>query len=172
MPKKTTSAHGSMQRNKPKQKSFELVRPAGAVVDEQEPDEDEVVENVETTETTAAPVSVAISSVETVPAARAVATPKVKAFKATQQIKPAAAEAKEDIEEEDVVVAELPKGSAVARLAARRQATQKVSQRVASTLITAEHYTYVRKDLLFIAVLAIVMFAALIVLHFVPGIGS
>jgi len=62
--------------------------------------------------------------------------------------------------------------SAAARLAARLQSGQKNQQRSAPTLITAEHYSYVRKDLVFIAVLAIIMFASIIVLHFVPGIGS
>ena len=62
--------------------------------------------------------------------------------------------------------------SAAARLAARRQSGQKNQQRSAPTLVTAEHYSYVRKDLVFIAVLAIIMFASIIILHFVPGIGS
>ncbi len=61
--------------------------------------------------------------------------------------------------------------SASARLAARRQVAQK-TQRSATTLITAEHYSYVRKDLLFIAILAIIMFSAIIILHFVPAIGG
>jgi len=63
------------------------------------------------------------------------------------------------------------KKSASARLAAQRQATRTQQQRAAS-LITAEHYAYVRRDLIFIAVLATIMFAAIIILHFVPGIGS
>jgi hypothetical protein len=56
--------------------------------------------------------------------------------------------------------------SASARLAARRQATQK-TQRSSATLITSEHYRYVRNDLIYIAILAIIMFSALIVLFFV-----
>jgi hypothetical protein len=60
--------------------------------------------------------------------------------------------------------------SASARLAARRQASQRTSQRSANTLITSEHYTYVRKDLIFIAILAVTMFAILIILYFIPGI--
>lgn len=171
MPKKTTSAHSSMQRNKPKQKSFELVRPVSATVDELE--SSDAVENVGNIEATPAPVSVAANAVEAAPTARAVATPKVKAFKAAPEA-PSSTVDSGDKEEEngDVVVAELPKGSAAARMAARRQASQKVSYRATSTLITSEHYAYVRKDLIFIAILAIVMFAALIILHFVPGIGS
>lgn len=58
------------------------------------------------------------------------------------------------------------KTSASARLAARRQASQK-QQRSTATLITAEHYRYVRNDLIYIAILAAVMFSILIVLFFV-----
>jgi hypothetical protein len=59
-----------------------------------------------------------------------------------------------------------PNTSASARLAARRQASQK-TQRSAATLITAEHYRYVRNDLIYIAILAAIMFSVLIVLFFV-----
>ena len=52
------------------------------------------------------------------------------------------------------------------RLAARRQASQK-TQRSTVTLITAEHYRYVRNDLIYIAILAAIMFSILIVLFFV-----
>ena len=58
------------------------------------------------------------------------------------------------------------KTSASARLAARRQASQK-TQRSTATLITAEHYRYVRNDLIYIAILAAIMFSILIVLFFV-----
>ena len=63
-------------------------------------------------------------------------------------------------------VATTPKTSASARLAARRQASQK-TQRSTATLITAEHYRYVRNDLIYIAILAAIMFSILIVLFFV-----
>ncbi len=58
------------------------------------------------------------------------------------------------------------KTSASARLAARRQAAQK-TQRSSATLITSEHYRYVRNDLIYIAILATIMFSVLIVLFFV-----
>jgi cobalamin biosynthesis Mg chelatase CobN len=58
------------------------------------------------------------------------------------------------------------KTSASARLAARRQLSQK-TQRSTATLITAEHYRYVRNDLIYIAILAAIMFSILIVLFFV-----
>jgi hypothetical protein len=59
-----------------------------------------------------------------------------------------------------------PKTSASARLAARRQAAQK-TQRSSPTLISAEQYRYVRNDLIYIAILAAIMFSILIVLFFV-----
>lgn len=65
-----------------------------------------------------------------------------------------------------VDTATAPKTSASARLAARRQAAQK-TQRSSPTLITAEHYRYVRNDLIYIAILAAIMFSILIVLFFV-----
>src|SRR6266705_3135376 len=71
----------------------------------------------------------------------------------------------------DTATAPAPKTSASARLAARRQASQK-AQRAPATLITAEHYSYVRKDLIFIAILAIIMFSIIIGLHFVPAVGG
>ena len=58
------------------------------------------------------------------------------------------------------------KTSASARLSARRQSSQK-TQRSVATLITAEHYRYVRNDLIYIAILAGIMFTILIVLFFV-----
>jgi hypothetical protein len=54
----------------------------------------------------------------------------------------------------------------------QQQAAQKMQPRQAPALITAEHYSYVRRDLIFIAILAIIMFGTLIVLHFVPAIGG
>src|SRR5439155_20187609 len=67
-------------------------------------------------------------------------------------------------------VPETPKGgSAATRLAARRQASQRSQQRSAAALITPEHFAYVRKDLITIAILASVMFAAIIILYFVFG---
>ena len=60
-------------------------------------------------------------------------------------------------------------GSASARLAARRQAAQKLQQRSATTLITSEHFAYVRKDLIRIAVFAVIMFTAIIVLYLTLG---
>ena len=75
-----------------------------------------------------------------------------------------------EIEKEDsktvATTASAPKTSASVRLAARRQSAQK-TQRSTATLITAEHYRYVRNDLIYIAILAAIMFSVLIVLFFV-----
>ncbi len=110
MPKKSTTARGGTQRNRPRtQKSFEVVRQTSS--DEQEPVTDDKPEE-----------------------------------------------------------ATAPKGSAAARLAARRQG-QRSQLKSSATLITAEHYSYVKRDLAIIAVLASFMFVAIIVLYFVLGRG-
>jgi|SRR5579885_570011 len=67
---------------------------------------------------------------------------------------------------------ETSRGSASERLAARRQATQKAQQRNMATLVTPEHFSYVRRDLITIAVLAAVMFGVIIVLYFFLGAGA
>lgn len=64
-------------------------------------------------------------------------------------------------------VSTAPRGSAAAKLAARRNAAQKTHQRSTASLITAEHFAYVRKDLITIAILAVVMFAIIVTLYFV-----
>jgi len=162
MPKKTATARGAAQRNKPKvkvQKSFELVRQAS---DEQEQE----LETASSVESTAVSVST-------------MATPEVKQEKSRPAREPKQSESKSspagEVKQDESVSSETsaaPKGSAAARLAARRNIAHKAQQRAAATLITAEHYAYVRRDLVFIAILAAIMFCAIIILHFVPGIGS
>lgn len=66
---------------------------------------------------------------------------------------------------------ETTRGSAPERPAARRQSTQKAQQRSAATLVTPEHFSYVRRDLITIAVLAAIMFGVIILLYFVLGAG-
>ncbi len=158
MPKKTTTARSAAQRNKPKvQKSFELVRQTS---DEQE------LEPLDNLSEEPAPVSVStmvppteVKPVEKkeppVAVSRSVSTPAISATATTSTNSTTGTSKK----------------SATARLAAQRQANRTQQQRAAS-LITAEHYAYVRRDLIFIAVLAFIMFAVIIILHFVPGIGS
>jgi len=149
MPKKSTAARSAMQRNKSRvQKNFELVRPTSTG--------EQVLE--EKTSAEQAPVSttqVAISTT-TSPVAL-VETSEVPKKQESAPPEPAST---------------TTKGSAASRLAARRQGTQKTQQRSSAALITPEHYAYVRRDLIFIAILAAIMFSAIIILHFVPGIGS
>ena len=159
MPKKTATTRGGAQRNKPRvkvQKSFELVR---QVSDEQGQEQEQEPEAVSSAEPTAFSVStmVAPEIKENKSKSKRVASSEVKQSESTSS---------------DTGTVTAPKGSAAARLAARRHGVQKAQQRAAATLITAEHYAYVRRDLVFIAILAVIMFSAIIILHFVPGIGS
>ena len=99
---------------------------------------------------------------------------KPKPVKAVKEVKEVKAEVKTPKVEAPRPVGETvaaPK-SASARLAARRQAIQKTQQRAPALMISAENYKYVRKDLIFIAILAAIMFSAIIILHFVPAIGG
>jgi len=159
MPKKTVAARGGAQRNKPRvrvQKSIELVRQASDERGQEQEQEQETVSNAE-------PTAVSISTV---------AAPEVKESRSKNKSSVTREIRQSESTNSDTAVAAAPKGSAAARLAARRQASQKAQQRNAAALITAEHYTYVRRDLVFIAILAVIMFSAIIILHFVPGIGS
>ena len=142
MPKKTTHARSGAQRGRTRQKSFELVRPVS------DSDVRETIESSEEDEEQEVVASGTISMEEK-------------------------SEVGEESEPEPVAarVESAPK-SAAARLAARRQAAQRVSQRSTAALITAEHYSYVRKDLMFILILAIIMFSAIIIMHFIPAIGG
>ncbi len=169
MPKKATPARSGVQRTKPKsQKSFELVRP---VTEVQEREIEETSERVEE------PVLVK-STFEGVatnePASELAAFPTVPQRKAKSSSVVATKVAPvETITPKTPAEVEIPvvpaKGSASARLAARKNSQR--SPRNPATLITAEHYSYVRRDLAFIAILAAIMFIAIIVLYFVPGIG-
>jgi len=159
MPKKTVAARGGAQRNRPRvrvQKSIELVRQAS---DERGQDQEQEQETVSDAE----PTAVSVSTVE---------APEVKESRSKNKSSVTREIRQSESTNSDTAVAAAPKGSAAARLAARRQASQKAQQRNAVSLITAEHYTYVRRDLVFIAILAVIMFSAIIILHFVPGIGS
>ncbi len=157
MPKKTATTRGGAQRNKPRvkvQKSFELVR---QVSDEQEQEQEP--EAVSSAEPTAVSVSTMVA-------------PEIKENKSKSKRVASSEVEQSESTSSDTGTVTAPKGSAAARLAARRHSVQKAQQRAAATLITAEHYAYVRRDLVFIAILAVIMFSAIIILHFVPGIGS
>lgn len=164
MPKKSsTTARGGAQRNRPRvQKNVELVRPRPV----SEATEPEVDTSAESTNGSVSTIATSNTQIES----SSVTTTEPDTTTTPRKKEPVA---KLETSESTMNVASTaPKGSASARLAARRQSTQKALQRNAPTLITAEHYAYVRRDLVFIAILASIMFLAIIILHFVPGIGS
>jgi hypothetical protein len=179
MPKKS-AARSAAQRNKPRvQKSIQLVRQS---VEEREP---VVEQDVDTTSEVdkfptdeertpaSAPTAVALDTVsegtknvvDGIPLASSGAREGSVRKKAPVQL------ATPDTESQEVSTVS-GKGTAASRLAARRQSVQKVQQRTTANLITAEHYAYVRKDLVIIAILALIMFAVIVGLHFVPAIGG
>jgi hypothetical protein len=200
MPKKSAAARGGAQRNRPKlQKNIELVRPTtvpdeqALEVDQADETEDETNKTDKKAETTAGAPKATSVNTAVAPKAKSVTTSATRTRRTTAskahgtpaRLATSTTEKEEkEVEEEEEVSEETPgtstatavpataPKSAAARLAARRQAGQKNQQRSAPTLVTAEHYSYVRKDLVFIAVLAAIMFATIIILHFVPGIGS
>lgn len=148
MAKKTARTRSTAQRNRPKaQKSFELVRQAAIEKEAQVESSPEPANSDVVTLTTATSVS-------------------EKESKKTATV-PVPAD-----ESESTKAIATHNASASERLAARRQAAQKAQQRSSATLITSEHYGYVRRDLIYIAILALVMFSVLIGLHFVPAIGG
>lgn len=171
MPKKTAYSRSAAQRNKAKPKSFELVRSASEdeelvsgqarektrlakTTSEEERDDEPAGEDTEQEEEEEEEEIVEKVTPKTVPNVTRV----------------------EPVKNQPAKVAEVtttgPK-SASARLAERRKAGQKArAQRSPTNLILAENYTYVRKELLFILILAIIMFAAIITMHFVPAIGG
>lgn len=179
MPKKSASARSAAQRNKPKaQKSFELVRQT--VQEKDVLEEKEVATQVEAEDrnepavTSESPVA-ALASPDTNTNAKKVSAKNSVATTSRKNVTPRPQPTSPDVELEEtssVTMTTVPKGSAAARLAARRQAAQKSQPRVAQTLVTAEHYAYVRRELLTIAILALIMFSVIIILHFVPAIGG
>ncbi|MDQ2886646.1 MAG: hypothetical protein M3Y39_11235 [Chloroflexota bacterium] len=159
MPKKTTASRSGAQRNRPRaQKNIEVVRqPASVTTTEQEPVTDEQTEKtLESYATTPAPAATTARSTTRTAAKTKTVTPEVRE--------------EPPVEQENPVVPTAPKGSAAARLAARRQG-QRSQLRSSATLITAEHYTYVKRDLVTIAILASFMFVAIIVLYLILARG-
>ncbi len=179
MPKKSASARNAAQRNKPKaQKSFELVRQT--VQEKDALEEKEVASQVEAEDSNElpgageSPVAAldspsASTNAKKVSAKNSVATTSRK--NATPQPQFTSPDAGL-VETSSATVTTAPKGSAAARLAARRQTAQKPQSRMATPLVTAEHYAYVRRELIVIAILAFIMFSVIIILHFVPAIGG
>lgn len=142
MPKKTATARGAAPRTRKAQKSFELIRPEGADQQEETP-----VENTSTEKASHQATTATITPTE--------ATPETVNETNTST---------EAVSEAPIVSKNM---SASARLAARRKASQRAQQRQAASLITTEHFSYVRRDLTIIASLAVIMFAAIIILYFV-----
>jgi hypothetical protein len=179
MPKKSASARNAAQRNKQKaQKSVQLVHQT--VQEKDTLEEKEVAteagseDSNELADASASTVAAldspsASADVKKVSAKNAFAT----APRKNSAPRPQSTAANTEPEEiSSSTVTTVPKGSAAARLAARRQAAQKNQPRMATTLITAQHYSYVRRELITIAILALIMFSVIIILHFVPGIGG
>src|SRR5436309_1466018 len=160
MPKKS-AARGTSQRTKARgQKSFELVR--------QDSDGNTIEEQISAEETTATQNAEKAVAVAVSPSSEPKAVQEPQKKEKSVSNAPRAAQAPSA--PAPAAVPETPRaGSAAARLAARRQATQRVQQRNAASLITPEHFAYVRKDLITIAILASVMFAAIIILYFFFG---
>ncbi|HVB60539.1 MAG TPA: hypothetical protein VNE61_05020 [Ktedonobacteraceae bacterium] len=188
MPKK----NAAQQRNRPRvQKHFEVVRPSAAEAPPEESNSPEAIsasdaavdsqETASIVEQEQQPISNGVAGSASTRSSAASRRARARAGRAaTVDSTVASKEAvKEEIAEAVIVEAKessngsdaLPKGSAAARLAARRQATQRAQQKSGAALITPEHYAYVRRDLMVIAILAIIMFSVIIILHFVPGIG-
>lgn len=171
MPKNSPATRRSAQRNKPRtQKAFELVRTPSEQQQAFEPEERaEPATYSVSTATEEAPASPRTDT----KAIRDTTSKKIVVSEVPPQIAPSVAsmESAADTAGTTQTTSTTPKGSAAAKLAARRQATQKAQQRSAVSLITAEHYGYVRKDLIFIAILAVIFFSAIVILYFVPGIG-
>lgn len=181
MPKKSAAARSGGQRNKPRvQKSIELVR---QTVEEKEPlvekevDTEDEVEARNSDELTLADVSTMSTAVALDSTSESTKKESVKITNSAAARRKASEQfATPDTQSEEASAVSstgtTSKGTAASRLAARRQAVQKTQQRASATLITAEHYSYVRRDLIVIAILAFIMFAVIIGLHFVPAIGG
>jgi hypothetical protein len=157
MPKKAATARRRAQHNKPKgQKSFELVRPEKVVTEEEE--ESSTIEAQES-------IVTEIEESSTTPTKESTANTKPVKPKTPAKVAVTTQEEPKTQERQNTPAP----GSASARLAARRQAAQKQQQRPAATLITSEHFAYVRKDLIKIAIFAAFMFTAIIVLYLTLG---
>ncbi|MGH2507195.1 MAG: hypothetical protein ACRDHZ_07260 [Ktedonobacteraceae bacterium] len=143
MPKKTANARSGAQRSKTRQKSFELVHPISDTKVLETAENSEEAE-IDTSGKEEMETAEVKSTQEKVPVAAVTATP---------------------------TSAPSTSKSVASRMAARRQTALK-AQRAPANLIAAENYSYVRKDLIFILILAIIMFAAIIIMHFVPAIGG
>ncbi|HEY7417116.1 MAG TPA: hypothetical protein VH593_18155 [Ktedonobacteraceae bacterium] len=157
MPKKSSSGRSGSQRQRTRaQKGVELVRPTS---------EENTSEAVEEKQQVKESVATATATPE---------TPKTETSKAESKSNRASTAISEPAEapksEPKTAAPETvpPKaGSASARIAAKRHTTLRVQRNV--SLISPEHFAYVRRDLIFIGILAIIMIGAIITLYFMLG---
>ncbi len=194
MPKKATSTRNRVQRNKPKaQKSFELVLPEKVVSETEESSTPSASISTADGPGQALPLreesktlgrtSKADGPGQALPlreesktlgrTSKADRPGQALPLREESKTLGKASKAVADQEEQETRLEEYqntaaPK-SASARLAARRQAAQKLQQRSAAALMTSEHFAYVRNDLIKIAVFAVIMITAIIVLYFTLG---
>jgi len=179
MPKRATTTRNRAQRNKPKvQKSFELVRTERAETEVEEESDTSLVEEEGGIALAEEESGASLARASTIDKPGPATSPREKGavsslWEDTQTkadiegaVSPLREDARDKIEERQSTSAQ---GSASARLAARRLAAQKLQQRSAATLITSEHFAYVRQDLIKIAVFAMLMFTAIVVLYFTLG---
>jgi hypothetical protein len=174
MPKKPANARGNAQRNRTKaQRSVQLVRANAAAaknpgnITENEEIEEERTSAVATSVAPAIDTEVDEETVEEVEATPSPAPEVVKSARDTKASKATKEPATPKTSTADTLPVSTHSAprSASARMAARRQQQQSaVKTRQAANLVTAEHYAYVRRDLILIAVLACIMFGTLIVL--------
>ncbi len=156
MPKKSPARHSSGQaRPQPKRKDVLLVRSASATEVVEEVDEAEETEEQETTEATktAAPKTKATT--------QAVKTP---ARPAAQPAKRPGTTAKPGAQTSRTLAAS-KRGRPGQRVAGRPGPRIAVGRQ--ANLVTAEHYSYVMKDLRLIGILALMMVVILVALTFI-----
>lgn len=167
MPKKTAYSRSGAQRSKSRQKSFQLVRP---VSEENELETAESSEGADVVDTENAEV---VTAEEKEGAEEEDEKEEVKVAEVKEKVGRRASTNASAKVSAPAPVATTPLNSAPksasARLAARRQAAVQKAQRSPASMIVAENYRYVRKDLIFILILAIIMFSVIIALHFILG---
>ena len=185
MPKKSATARSGAQRQRPRtQKSFELVRPTTAETENTAITAD-TMQNEESSGQSVATMTATARTVENEPEQDALAADDDASDEIVSAPVPAPPTplTRKTVSKNVPVSLSVPTSSvptptaaptttrsgASARFAARRQAQQKAQQKSTASLVTTEHFAYVRHDLMIIAILAIIMFAAIIFLYFTIG---
>src|SRR6266568_8410700 len=162
MPKKSAAARGGAQRNRPKvQKSIELVRQT--IVEKEAPIEEKNAFEEQEGEVDAASTDESTSTSTSTVVTLEAPSKKAKSDTAKKNVvapRPASSVQKGTSAQQEDIGRE-PEKPVTSRSATRRQTGQK-TQRVAVSLISAEHYGYVRNELVIIAILAFIFFAVII----------